>query len=163
MTAERRKRKPLGAVTLVLAALFAAAATPVAAQTTEQVVVDRHSGLAIYGFDPVAYFTDGRASRGRGDLEFPFAGAVWRFRNEGNRAAFIDHPEIYMPRFGGYDPLALARGVAAPGHPESWALAEGRVYLFQSSKNRDAFRTEPNHAVQAAEAHWPDVSRELLP
>jgi hypothetical protein len=163
MTPARRKRKPLAAVALAFAAIVAAAVAPAAAQTTEQVVVDRHSGLAIYGFDAVAYFTDGRASRGRGDLEFPFAGAVWRFRNEGNRAAFVGHPEVYMPRFGGYDPLSLARGVAAPGHPELWVLAEGHLYLFQTPDSRNAFRTDPQSAMQAAEARWPEVSRELLP
>jgi hypothetical protein len=164
MTAARRKRKPPGPLAPVLMVLFLAAATsPAAAQTTEQIVVDRHSGLALYGFDPVAYFTDGKASRGRGDFEYPFAGAVWRFRNEGNRAAFAERPDVYMPKFGGYDPLALARGVATPGHPEVWALADGHVYLFQNPDSRTAFRTDPPTAVEAAEARWPEVSRELLP
>src|SRR4051794_14231450 len=85
------------------------------AATTELVVINRHTGLAISGFDPVAYFSDGAAKTGRAQFEMPFAGAVWRFANEGNRAAFEADPDIYMPQFGGYDPVAIARGASAPG------------------------------------------------
>ena len=85
---------------------------PIGAATTERVVVDRHTGLAISGFDPVAYFTDGGAADRAGpSSNSAYAGAVWRFRNEGNRAAFAADPEIYMPRFGGYDPVGVARAV----------------------------------------------------
>src|SRR5271169_877515 len=72
------------------------------ASTTERVVVNRFSGIAIEGFDPVAYFVEGRAVRGLEDFEAGEAGAVWRFHNEGNRAFFVAHPEIYGPQFGGY-------------------------------------------------------------
>src|SRR5215213_915746 len=82
------------------------------AGTSERVVVDRHSGLAISGFDPVAYFTEARPIIGRAEFEQEFAQATWRFRNEGNRSAFLQDPGTYMPRFGGYDPVALSRGVA---------------------------------------------------
>ena len=78
-------------------------------------MVDRNSGLAISGFDPVAYFIDGAASLGKGEFEASFAGAVWRFRNEGNRGAFMADPDIYMPRFGGYDPIGVARGRGGGG------------------------------------------------
>src|SRR5580704_2507209 len=72
------------------------------ASTTERVVVNRFSGVAIEGFDPVAYFTDARPEIGVVEFEASEAGAVWRFRNEGNRAFFVAHPEIYAPQFGGY-------------------------------------------------------------
>ena len=51
------------------------------------------------------------------------AGAVWRFRNEGNRASFVAHPEIYGPQFGGYDPVDLGRGVTYAGNPRFWVIA----------------------------------------
>ena len=108
------------------------------AATTEQIVVDRHSGLAISGFDPVAYFIDGTAVPGKDEFEHTFAGVVWRFRNEGNRAAFVADPELYMPRFGGYDPVAVARGVAVPGDPRLWLMSDERLYLFYSPEARDA-------------------------
>jgi len=168
MTAARRGRKPaIGRVVLGLALLIVASVglgfAQVDAATTERLVVDRHTGLALYGFDPVAYFTDARPMPGRPDFELWLAGATWRFRNEGNRAAFADHPEIYMPRFGGYDPLALARGVALPGNPQYWVVAGSRLYLFQTRETRDAFASDPDKAVAVARAQWPQVIKGLVP
>jgi hypothetical protein len=119
-----------------VAALLAAPAaiSTSRATTTEQVVTDRNTGLAISGFDPVTYFIDGAPLKGSDELEYAFAGAVWRFRNEGNRGAFIADPEVYMPRYGGYDPLGIARGVAVPGDPRVWLLAGERLYLFYTAE-----------------------------
>jgi hypothetical protein len=133
------------------------------AATTERVVVNRYSGLAIEGFDPVAYFTESLATQGLPDFEAAESGAVWRFRNEGNRAAFIDRPDVYMPRFGGYDPLAVARGVAVPGNPQIWLVANQRLYLFQTPEAREAFAADPGAMLAAAQAKWPQVVEALVP
>ena len=87
---------------LLLASLGSQAFPQVAARaaTTERVVVNRYSGVAIEGFDPVAYFVDARPLVGLPQFEASDAGAVWRFRNEGNRASFVAHPDIYGPQFG---------------------------------------------------------------
>jgi hypothetical protein len=124
-------------------------------------VVNSHTGLAISGFDPVAYFTDGKPKLGRPDMELSQDGAVWRFRNEGNRAAFSDHPEVYIPRFGGYDPVAVARGASVPGHPLFWIVVGGRLYLFYDAKAHSAFVAEPGRIIEAAERKWPAVARTI--
>jgi hypothetical protein len=126
-------------------------------------VVDRHTGLALYGFDPVAYFTDAKPSLGRADLEYRYSGALWRFRNEGNRGAFMAHPEIYLPRFGGHDPVGVARGVATPGHPQLWVRLADRLFLFHSSATRDVFVADSATVIAAAEAQWPEVQKALVP
>src|SRR5690606_40143287 len=71
---------------------------------------DNSTGLAIGGFDPVAYFAVARAVRGREGIEHGWNGGGWRFVNDGNRRAFARDPEVYAPRFGGLDPVLLARG-----------------------------------------------------
>jgi YHS domain-containing protein len=71
------------------------------AATDNQLAVNVTTGLAISGFDPVAYFTEGKALFGRPEFELNLDGAVWRFSNEGNRGAFAKNPEVYGPRFGG--------------------------------------------------------------
>ncbi len=163
MTAARPQRKAwIRRAGLGLAAV-ASLAAPAAAisATTEQVVADWHNGLAISGYDPVAYFTDAGPKTGRPEYEYSLAGVTWRFRNEGNRAAFAGRPDVYMPQFGGHDPVALARGVARPGHPQLWVIAGKRLYLFYSSEARDAFRADPDQIVGAAEEKWPQVVRTL--
>jgi hypothetical protein len=51
-------------------------------------------------------------------------------RSDENRPAFIADPEVYRPRFGGYGPVGLARGVAVAGNPRLWHISERRLYLF---------------------------------
>jgi hypothetical protein len=135
---------------------FAAHAT-----TTERVVVNRFRGLAIEGFDPVAYFVDHRPLLGLPEYEAAEAGAVWRFRNEGNRAFFVTHPEVYGPQFGGYDPTDLARGVTFAGNPRFWVISGERLYLFGLEASRDAFATDPERYLREASARWPRLEQGL--
>jgi hypothetical protein len=134
---------------------------PMVRPAAEPVEVNTQTGLAISGFDPVVYFTDGKPGLGRAGLELNFGGAVWQFRNEGNRAAFAKHPEVYMPRFGGYDPVAVARGITVPGHPLIWALVGQRLYLFYDAKARATFLTDPGRIIVAAERKWPALAKGL--
>src|ERR1700760_23296 len=113
------------------------------AATTERVVVNRFSGLAIEGFDPVAYFIDHEPVMGSANYEASQAGAVWRFHNEGNRASFVAHPEVYGPQFGGYDPVDVARGVTFAGNPRFWVISGDRLYLFGLEQHRDEFAADP--------------------
>ena len=131
------------------------------AATTERVVVDRYSGLAIGGFDPVAYFVDARPENGQEDFEASADGAVWRFRNEGNRASFIAHPEVYGPQFGGYDPIDVARGVAVAGNPMFWLVSGERLYLFGREQSRDAFAANPAAVLREANQRWPELEQTL--
>jgi hypothetical protein len=169
MTATRRRWKARRLAALFFTILAGPslgslmASVPIGAATTERIVSDPNSGLAIGGFDPVAYFTDADPKLGRPEFELRFAGVTWRFRNEGNRAAFVANPEVYLPRFGGYDPIAVARGASAPGYAELWIIAEQRLYLFYSVAARDAFAGDPVPAIDAAERMWPAVLRTLSP
>ena len=165
MTAQRQERYGLGrqiAFFALPAAIFLACGNPAAlAATTERVVVNRYSGLAIEGYDPVAYFTENRAVLGLPDYEASAEGAVWRFRNEGNRASFVAHPEIYGPQFGGYDPLDVARGVTFAGNPRFFVVTGQRLYLFGLEANRDAFAAHPELYLPEARERWPKLEEML--
>lgn len=123
------------------------------------IVVNPDTGVALSGADPVAYFTDRKLLFGRADLEVSRFGAVWRFRNTGNRDAFLAEPDVYMPQFGGYDPVAIERSRAVPGHPMIWSLVGDRLYLFYSEADRAAFLADTDRIVAAAERKWPEIAR----
>ena len=172
MTARRQERNRVGPgsqfrsgialIALVLASLANSLwQSPAPASTTERVVVNRYTGLAIEGFDPVGYFVDAGPVIGQEDYEASQAGAVWRFRNEGNRAAFIAHPEIYGPQFGGYDPVDIARGVTVAGNPRFWLISGRRLYLFGREQTRDAFSADAARLLQEASQRWPTLQQEL--
>jgi YHS domain-containing protein len=170
MTAQRQEEssgwselafRPGNPLVAVLAAWLAVFYPAAEATTTERVVINRFSGLAIEGFDPVAYFVDGHPVRGLPEFEATQSGAVWRFHNEGNRASFVGHPEIYGPQFGGYDPVDLARGVVFAGNPRFFAVTDERLYLFGLEANRDAFAADPERFLEQARARWPEIEATL--
>jgi hypothetical protein len=131
------------------------------AATTERVVANRYSGMAIEGYDPVAYFVDARPMIGLPEFEASEAGVAWRFRNEGNRASFVAHPDIYGPQFGGYDPVDLARGVTVAGNPRFWVISDERLYLFGREEHRDAFAADSERFLAPANARWPALEQGL--
>jgi YHS domain-containing protein len=166
MTAARRKRKPCGArLAAAVAVLLTLSAGPDGsiAATTERLVVDWHSGLAIGGYDPVAFFTDGAALTGGADWEYRYAGAIWRFCNIGNRDAFAARPDVYMPQFGGYDPVGVARGVAIAGNANVWLISRERLYLFYDRDRLAKFTANPDQVLADALRKWPDLLQTLNP
>lgn len=165
MTAARPKRKQyracrsaLAGLTLALSGLFGSLAS-----ATETVVVDWHTGLAIDGYDPVAFFTDGKSTPGSPAFELTYDGVVWRFCNVGNRAAFAARPDVYMPQFGGYDPLGVVQGVAVAGNPNVWLITGERLFLFYDRARLQKFAANPDRMAAAAERKWPDLLRTLSP
>jgi hypothetical protein len=166
MTAARQKRKLHGACRAAAAAVAVAlciCASAARAGLTQRIVVNWHTGLAISGFDPVAYFTDGKPMAGSPDFELHYGGVIWRFRNTGNRAAFAARPDIYMPQYGGYDPVDVARGLAVAGDPDLWIIAGERLFLFYDDAQRKKFLTDSARFIALSQRAWPDVMRTLDP
>jgi hypothetical protein len=169
MTSARQERKPRRAHRALRAGLAAliyagyAGSPPPRAATNQAVVVDWHTGLAIGGYDPVAFYTDGKPVPGSADCELLHAGVVWRFSNVGNREAFAAHPDVYMPQFGGYDPLGVARGVAVAGNPNVWLIDGGRLFLFYDRSRLEDFAADAQRLTGTAERKWSAVLRSLDP
>ena len=152
----------LASLLLVSLGELARSGSAARAATTERVIANRYSGLAIEGYDPVAYFVDARPMMGLPDFEASQAGVVWRFRNEGNRASFVAHPDIYGPQFGGYDPVDLARGVTVAGNPRFWLISGERLYLFGLEQHRDAFAADSARILRRANSRWPALEEGLV-
>jgi hypothetical protein len=169
MTAQRQEDSPLrlgialiGRLVCLLAGIWLGASwLPAHAATTERIVVNRFSGVAIESFDPVAYFVDGAAEQGTAEFEANLWGAVWRFRNDGNRAEFLAHPEVYGPQYGGYDPVDIARGVLNAANPRFYVISEQRLYLFSRENNRDAFAANPDRFLYEVGKRWPALQDKL--
>lgn len=149
--------------TLVLALIVGGGCVvpPIPQPAAGQVEVNADTGLAISGFDPLAYFADGKPELGHPGLELRLDGAVWQFRNKGNLAAFAEHPNVYMPRFGGYDPVAIARGDSVPGNPLIWAIVGERLYLFYDAKARATFMADAGRIIVTADRKWPAIAATL--
>ena len=165
MTTARRKRKQFCAAFAACAGLLAyagliflltAGPPSVRAAATERIVVDWHTGLAIAGYDPVAFFTDGKPMIGSAEFELRYGGAVWRFANIGNRAAFAASPTSICRNMAATIRSASRSGVAVAGNPNVWLIAGEKLFLFYDAERRDRFAADPERLVNLADRKWPE-------
>jgi len=123
---------------------------------------DPSTGFAIGGFDPLSYFTTRRPRRGIEEYEYEWHGVTFRFANQGNMAEFSKYPEIYAPRYGGYDAYSMADGKRVEGNPKIWMKRKNRIYLFASRKNRALWLVRRDDKVSEADRYWNEISKDLV-
>ena len=112
-----------------------------------------HAGVALEGFDPVTYFLGDGPRPGEAMHEAVWNGHAWRFASAANRAAFLSRPEVYAPRLGGNDALAMSEGRVVEAQARIAAIVDGHLYLFHTRAARDAFLDDPG-AASRAERIW---------
>jgi hypothetical protein len=125
-----------------------------------QLVHDPRTGLALYGYDPVGYHTDGRAIQGRTAIEAEAGGYLWRFATTANRAAFLAAPDAYLPHFGGHDAQAVAEGRMVQGDPAIFLIFGDTPAFFRTAAGRDAFARDESMRKKAVAA-WPEIARQF--
>jgi YHS domain-containing protein len=118
-------------------------------------------GIAIQGYDPVAYFTEGRPMKGSAEFARKWLGATWHFANAGHRDAFAAQPEKYMPQFGGYCAAAMARGFVKSFDPEAWRIVDGKLYVYASKKGRDMDKENIPASIAKGNANWRTIKTGL--
>lgn len=131
--------------------------------TSEVIVKDQLTGLALGGVDPLSYFISDKPFHGKPRFDLSFGGALWWFANAGNRAAFQDAPDIYMPKFGGFGAMAVARGHLAEGRAQIWLVQDDQLLLFHSQSNRVAWEQNPGELFEIAKKQWPELVQKLVP
>jgi hypothetical protein len=109
-----------------LAVLFGGAAISAASRTAAAVDVP----LAIKGYDPVAYFTDGKPVRGLSEFEYQWDDYRWQFASASHRDMFKTDPVHFAPQFGNYCAMALSLGQIVVANPENWLISDGKLYVF---------------------------------
>lgn len=119
--------------------------------------VSIRDGLAINGYDPVAYFADHAALRGQEAYTVKFDGARFLFATAENRDRFLLDPEKYLPEFGGYSTFGMARGKLYAADPEVFDIIDGRLYLSRNDKVRDLWQQNPSGYIALAENNWRDI------
>lgn len=128
------------------------------AQAAKLVAVDTdRRGVAIDGYDPVAYFTLGRPVKGSKDYTATHQGATYRFSSAEHRDAFTADPQAYLPAFGGYCAYGVALGKKFSIDPEAWKIVDGKLYLNKNkSIQKEWLKDVPGH-ISKADAQWPQI------
>jgi len=104
-------------------------ALPLVTQPLLAQAVFQHDGVALRGYDPVAYFTNGAATKGEADFTAHWDNAAWHFASAANRAQFLNSPEAFAPQYGGYCAWAVSQGYTAPIDPDASRIVDGKLYL----------------------------------
>ncbi len=109
---------------------------------------------AINGYDPVAYFTDGKPVKGLDSIAFTWHGATWHFANHNHRELFAAEPEKYAPQFGGWCAYGWSKGYPAKIEPEAWSIVDGKLYLNYNLEVRDDWNKKRAAYIQKAEVNY---------
>lgn len=118
-------------------------------------------GVAIRGFDTVAYFTQGKPVKGKPSLKTTWNGSTWHFSSQSNLDAFKANPAKYAPAYGGYCAWAMARGEVATTIPQAWDIKNGKLYLNYDLNIRDKWRADIPGFIAKGDRHWPRVRSSL--
>lgn len=95
------------------------------------------SGVALQGYDPVAYFENGSATPGNDQYSYAWGGVNWQFSSAAHRDLFEAGPESFAPQFGGFCSFAVSKGFTADISPDAWHIEDGQLYVFADEKVRD--------------------------
>jgi hypothetical protein len=113
--------------------------------------------LAVRGYDPVAYFAEGKPVKGSPDLTFHWMGATWRFSTAEHRSLFQKSPEQYAPQFGGYCSWAVGHNYTAPADPEAWKIVDGKLYLNYNRDVQQKWVRDERRWITEANKNWPGL------
>ena len=120
-------------------------------------------GIAIEGFDTVAYHTIGVAQKGSHNFQVTWSASIWYFTSPDNRQSFSDDPEKYAPLFGGYDPYGMpVSGAAQPATPELWETIGDKLYLFYSGQTRTLWQENRAQNLKNANNQWTKIKQQIL-
>jgi YHS domain-containing protein len=123
--------------------------------------VDKN-GVGIQGYDPVAFFTDGKPVLGKEEFHATYRGVIYLFASAEHQAMFEKAPAKYEPQFGGYCAYGVAQGHLAPGKVEAFQIVNGQLLMQYDSRTRDEFNKDQQANLNAAQSKWqtlPDTNK----
>ena len=149
----------LGAAALVAVAAVAGAGS---ARADDSVNTGYFGGVAIMGYDTVAYFTDGKAVKGSEEFTYEWLGTPWHFASKKHQEMFMSEPVKYAPQYGGYCAAeVVGGGVTINVDPEAFKIIDGKLYLIYDVDNADDFAAHAAENIPKADANWPQVAANL--
>ena len=114
-------------------------------------------GVAVHGYDPVAYFTEGKPVQGTAELAIVHGGATYRFANADNMKAFKANPAKYVPAFGGYCAFGVSVGAKFDGDPRYWKIVDGKLYLNLNAEIQKTWLKDVPGNINKAEKSWTKI------
>jgi len=144
--------------TLLSPLLFAICLGPLAAHAGNPVApIFATTNGAIRGYDPVSYFTDHKAVKGKAAYSYRWRDADWHFASAAHLAAFKAEPEKYAPQYGGYCAYGVAQGFTPETDPHAFQVVDGKLYLNLSKVVLKRWQQDIPGYVKDADKNWPQL------
>jgi len=134
----------------------------IAGESVEIAATDS-SGVAIKGYDTVAYFTERKAIKGNPEFAYTWNDARWQFANANHQEQFAGDPERYAPQFGGFCANGLTMNKVVPADPEQWTIVDDKLYLKYSSSARENWRENKVSKIGQANDNWTNYLKGATP
>ena len=116
-------------------------------------------GVALRGYDPVAYFASAKPQQGQSQYSYDYKGSRFYFSSEENRRAFMETPEKYAPQFGGYCAYGTSQGYKVSTQPDAFAVVKDKLYLNYNKKVQGIWQQDVPGNIERAEKNWPEVQK----
>jgi len=116
-------------------------------------------GVALHGYDPVAYFVAAEPQKGQAQYSYEYKGSKFLFASEANRHAFMQEPEKYAPQFGGYCAYGTSQGYKVSTQPDAFAIVKNKLYLNYNKKVQGIWQQDVPGNIDRAEKNWPEVQK----
>ncbi len=110
--------------------------------------------VALKGYDPISYFTDGKPEKGSSEFTFAFDDTTYWFNSAEHRDKFASDPEHYAPQFDGYCAIQVSRGLKVEADPEAWTITNGKLYVFSKKGGPAYFGKQPIAIAEKANENW---------
>jgi YHS domain-containing protein len=140
---------------IIALAFFSMAIFACTKSTATEPINATSEGVAIKGYDPVAYFVEERPVKGTEKFEYPWMGAKWLFASAENLDTFKADPDKYAPKYGGYCAYAVSQGTTADIDPEAWTVVDGKLYLNLNKKVQNLWMNDMAAYIKKADENWP--------
>jgi YHS domain-containing protein len=122
--------------------------------------VNTIDGIALHGFDPVAYFTQNQAVKGVAQITSQYKGVTYEFVSKEDQATFEANPAKYVPQYGGFCAFAVSKGAKADVDPHAFAINDGKLYLQNSDRALELYQRDVKGNTEAADHNWPEVAKQ---
>lgn len=114
--------------------------------------------VAIQGYDPVAYFKQGKALKGRKEITATYEGVVYYFSMPGNKEYFLKNPSKFEPQYGGWCAFAMGdSNEKVSVNPETYKIINGKLYLFYNAFFNNTLKIwnkNESGLMMKADANW---------
>lgn len=145
----------------IIFTLFIAISSTIAIAQTESSIVHANlkNGIAIQGYDLVAFFTVSKPTQGDKSIQANYDGAIYYFATEENKAAFAKNPKQYVPQYGGFCAYGMSEGHEAPVKPEAFTIVDNKLYLNYNLKVKDEWSKDKEARIVKATVNWEKIKK----